>query len=102
MKYRKITKEDTKNLKVGDVVLIYPSDGGTAEFFDENDTDKISPTIVDSIVFDNIELSFGFPKEGIPWENYTVKIGTLHKKLEELIEHGRYWMKVDDTDTEKK
>ena len=72
-----------------------------AEFFDENDTDKISPTIVDSIVFDNIELSFGFPKEGIPWENYTVKIGTLHKKLEELVEQGRYWIKVDDTDTEK-
>lgn len=92
MNFRKITKDDAENLKEGDVVFIYPSNRGISDSFDETDIDNISPTIVHSISFGNIELSFAFPKEGFDLALYKVKIGTLHKKLNQLYEQGRYWI----------
>ena len=95
-KYRKITKEDAENLKVGDTVLIYTPESGITDKFDENDTKNISSTIVDSIAWGNINLSFGFPENGFQFDNFQLKIGTLHKTLNELYEEGRYWILANE------
>lgn len=95
--FRKLTKEDADKLVEGDILILYAKDGKGMEVFDETDIENISPVRVESIVFDNIDFSFLYPRENfLTGKFHGHRFLSLNEDRSVMAERGIYWIKTNN------